>query len=58
MLWSFTKKILFGREEVVDIHIHPNLWAKEELPSSRDNEGLVKPFTFEEVECVIREMKN
>ena len=43
---------------MVDIHIHPDLWAKEKLLSSRGNEGFVKPFTFEEVDCAIREMNN
>jgi len=50
-------KQLFGREEVANIHIQDNLWSDEEKISVEENVELVLPFTFEELDKVLREMK-
>ena len=50
-------KQLFGREEVANIHIQDNLWSDEEKISVEENAELVLPFTFEELDKALREMK-
>jgi uncharacterized protein (DUF362 family) len=51
-------KSLFGSEEVANKHLEVNLWPNSQQIQPEDNEVLTKPFTLDELDMVIREMKN
>lgn len=51
-------KNLFGKAEVADMHLDPNLWPANQQIQQDENEFLVRPFTMEELHLTIREMKN
>jgi hypothetical protein len=43
---------------VADIHLDLGLWPTNQRIQQRDNEFLTRPFTLEELDVTIREMKN
>jgi hypothetical protein len=51
-------KQLFGKVEAADMRLDPNLWPANQQIQHVDNEALIKPFTLEELDITIRQMKN
>lgn len=51
-------KQLFGKAEVADMHLDHDLWPSDQQIQQRDNEFLTRPFTLEEVNATIKEMRN
>ena len=51
-------KQLFGSAEVADMHLDLELWSDEQQIQQADNELLIRPFTLEEIDITIKEMKN
>ena len=51
-------KQLFGKAEVANMHLDPNLWPAHQQVSVEDNNMLTRPFTLEEVDLTIKQMKN
>lgn len=51
-------KQLFRSEEVAGIHLDMGLWPANQRIQQRDNEFLTRPFTLEELDVTIKEMKN
>ena len=51
-------KSLFGKVEMADIHLEADMWPAEQRSSHVENEGLVRKFSFEELDFAIKEMKN
>ena len=51
-------KNMFGRVELPDIHLEPDMWPVEQRLSAEENEWLVRPFSFEELDLALKEMKN
>jgi hypothetical protein len=43
---------------VADIHLDLGLWPTNQRIQQRDNEFLTRPFTLEELDVTIKEMKN
>lgn len=50
-------KQLFGKVEVANMHLDPNLWPAHQQVSVEDNNMLTRPFTLEEVDLTIKQMK-
>jgi hypothetical protein len=51
-------KQLFGSVKVVDMHLDAGLWPAHRQVQQADNEFLTRPFTLEELDATIRDMKN
>ena len=51
-------KMLFGREQTEDIHLIEDLWQAHQKVSDEENEELIKPFTWEELDFSMKETKN
>jgi hypothetical protein len=51
-------KNLFAREEVVNIHLHENMWDEEHRLYEDDNVELPKAFSLEELDVAVKEIKN
>lgn len=51
-------KSLFGSEEVADMHLDVNMWLPSQQIQPEDNEFLTRPFTLDDLDQVIKEMKN
>ena len=51
-------KKLFGREQTEDIHLIEDLWQEQQKVSDEENEELIKPFTWEELDFAMKETKN
>jgi len=51
-------KSLFGSEKVADMHLEANLCPSSQQIHQEDNEFLTRPFTLDELDMVIRDMKN
>ena len=51
-------KQLFGSEDVADMHLDAHLWPRELRVQQADNEFLTRPFSLEEIDVTIKEMKN
>ena len=51
-------KTLFGRAEVAQMHLDPDIWPAHQQIQQVDNEALIKPFTLEELDNTIKQMKN
>ena len=54
---DFYKK-LFGHEETTNIHIRDELWSEQEKVNAAENDRLTRPFTLEEVDAALKEIKN
>jgi len=54
---SYYKK-LFGREQTEDIHLMEDVWQEHQKVSIEENEELIKPFTWEELDLAMKETKN
>ena len=50
-------KKLFGREQTEDIHLIEDLWQEHHKVSDEENEELIKPFTWEELDFAMKETK-
>lgn len=50
-------KKLFGKAQVADMHLDPDLWHADQRLTIEDNEALTKPFSLEELDQTIKEMK-
>lgn len=53
---SFYKN-LFGSETQSKLRLHPSLWKESSKVSMEENEELTKPFSMEELEVVVRGLK-
>jgi len=51
-------KRLFGSEDVADMHLDRDLWPSYQQIQQEENEFLTRPFSLEELDVVIKEMKN
>ena len=51
-------KRLFGSEDVADMHFDRDLWPSYQQIQQEENEFLTRPFSLEELDVVIKEMKN
>ena len=51
-------KKLFGKKETADIHLNSGVWTRQQLITPEENEELTKPFTLEELDAVVKEMRN
>lgn len=54
---EFYKK-LFGEAQTADIHLEDTMWTSEQQISQEENDWLTRPFTLEELDTAIKEMKN
>ena len=54
---SYYKK-LFGREQTENIHLMEDMWQEHQKVSIEENEELIKPFTWEELDFAMKETKN
>ena len=51
-------KKLFGQEEPTNVHLHNGSWPEAQKITPEENEELTKPFSMEELEAVVKDMKN
>ena len=51
-------KNLFGREEEINMHLDENFWEQSQRMSEEGNTDLTKPFTLEELDAAVKDMKN
>lgn len=51
-------KQLFGNAEVADMHLDLEVWPTDQRIQQVDNELLTRPFTLEELDTTIKEMRN
>ena len=51
-------KKLFGRVELPDIRLESDMWPVDQRLSGDENEWLVRPFSLEELDFALKEMKN
>ena len=51
-------KKLFGQEEPTNVHLHNGSWHEAQKITLEENEELTKPFSMEELEAVVKDMKN
>lgn len=51
-------KQLFRSAEVADMHLDLDLWPTNQQIQQADNEFLTRPFTLQELDATIKEMKN
>ena len=51
-------KKLFGKKETADIHLNSGVWTRQQLITPEENEELTKPFTLEELDVALKEMRN
>lgn len=51
-------KNLFGNEVRNEIELHPNIWQNTGHLKTEESEALIAPFTIEEIEITLKEMKN
>jgi hypothetical protein len=55
---TYYYKQLFGSAEVADMHLDLDLWPASHQIQQADNEFLTRPFTLEELDATIKEIKN
>ena len=48
---------MFGRAETTDIHLEANMWNSEHKISQDENEWLTRPFTLNELDNAVKEIK-
>ena len=53
-----TTKKLFGPAETADMHLESDMWSENERLLDSENEWLTRPFTLEELDHALKEMKN
>ena len=51
-------KKLFGKEEIADIHLNCGIWSNQQKITPEENDRLTEPFTLEEVDAAVKEMRN
>ena len=51
-------KKLFGQEEPTNVHLHNGSWPEAQKITLEENEKMTKPFSMEELEAVVKDMKN
>ena len=51
-------KKLFDQEEPTNVHLHNDSWSETQKITLEENEELTKPFSMEELEAVVKDMKN
>jgi hypothetical protein len=51
-------KQLFGKAEVADMQLDPDLWPVNQQVQQADNVALTRPFSLEELDITIKQMKN
>lgn len=51
-------KSLFGSEKTADMHLDTDLWDANHQINQHENELLTKPFSLEELDAAMKEMKN
>jgi hypothetical protein len=51
-------KQLFGSAEVANMQLDPDLWSDDQKISLEDNEFLTRPFSLEELDLTMKDMKN
>lgn len=51
-------KNLFGREERNGIKLHQDIWKDRGKISKEEEQMLIAPFTMEEIENALKQMKN
>lgn len=49
-------KQLFGRTEVADMRLDPDLWPANQQIQHADNVALTRPFTLEELDITIKHL--
>jgi len=51
-------KKLFDQEEPTNVHLHNDSWSETQKITLEENEELTKPFSMEELEAIVKDMKN
>lgn len=49
---------LFGKAVTANMHLEPDMWPPEQQIQQSENEFLTRPFSLEEVDKTMKEMKN
>lgn len=51
-------KQLFGSAETANMHLDQNFWSSSQRLDQANNDQLVRPFSLEELDTTMKEMKN
>ena len=49
---------MFGEEEIADIQLNSGIWSTQQKVTQEENARLTEPFTLEELDAAVKEMRN